>query len=732
MTTNMPGDGARPKMITADGSKFEVATPTTLARLEDPRAWHARGEGGIQRPRPRPGSGGIALPMAPPLPKGRSVPLKKTVLEEEEYVDRLGEIIEGDYFPNNAKMYRALAGLADHGQDPTPSRTPAVGSMVGTPVTELRSIDESTDGNGRDLRVNGGDSEGPSSSKDAGNGGALTKFVATHTSEDNEAFTELQEKDQEAFRRRYFWAYDTTPDGEGNNATSTKLLILPNGKMMSVERREQMDAACADRPKIGDSRPNQVKTWKHRTRNQLMFSPNLAASNDICRIEQAPTEAAQLLVKDGSTSTAATTKRRVIKQSEEVVKKVVRATATSTKESADGDCSYSESSGAAAVTAVAVTEGGCSSSPSSDEALTATPYQPHQGEPENHSSGPPKAGGSTQRIEMDEPLHCPPGVDSNKGVDDFGSSESRTDEPPAPQRPAPPVSRGFAVVKANPKVIQAHATRFPVPAPRKPNRGPWASPIEKPSSSRESVAELLAGTADSSGYEEVPMTPSRVPGVDGDSPQITWGSIDGTPMILDPRATPLPEAGGGAMDVASFMETLGGVVGGVGQQQFEIKDLPARDKLAHRLEAVDTRRKRAKVGAGAAADGRGTHTPAPATPITPQTPGTGGRTPGTGKQTPRGRRTPAKGKGKEKAAAVTPAARSLAARLAQRQSADTPFGGGLTPGRQRRRTNCSGGGAGANRGGLTPLPASPAPAKGKSGAAEGKRSSLTDGLLTLK
>lgn len=69
----------------------------------------------------------------------------------------------------------------------------------------------------------------------------------------------FQEKDQEAFRRRYFWAYDTTPDGEGNNATSTKLLILPNGKMMSVERREQMDAACADRPKIGDSRPNQVR-----------------------------------------------------------------------------------------------------------------------------------------------------------------------------------------------------------------------------------------------------------------------------------------------------------------------------------------------------------------------------------------------------------------------------------------------------------------------------------------
>lgn len=76
------------------------------------------------------------------------------------------------------------------------------------------------------------------------------------------AWLSLQEKDQEAFRRRYFWAYDTTPEGEGNNATSTKLLILPNGKMMSVERREQMDAACADRPKIGDHRPNQVR--RHR------------------------------------------------------------------------------------------------------------------------------------------------------------------------------------------------------------------------------------------------------------------------------------------------------------------------------------------------------------------------------------------------------------------------------------------------------------------------------------
>lgn len=64
-----------------------------------------------------------------------------------------------------------------------------------------------------------------------------------------------KEKDQEAFRKRYFWAYEPA-NGEG--AVPIKLLMMPNGKMMSVERRAEMDAACADRPKIGDHRPNQV------------------------------------------------------------------------------------------------------------------------------------------------------------------------------------------------------------------------------------------------------------------------------------------------------------------------------------------------------------------------------------------------------------------------------------------------------------------------------------------
>lgn len=500
-----------------------------------------------------------------------------------------------------------------------------------------------------------------------------------------------------------------------------------------------------------------------------MFSPNLAASNDICRIEQEPAATAPLLLKDGTSKlSTATAKRRLIKQSEEIVRRVTR----SEERSAGAEGVPSEPPGAAAevepqqsvvplLSAAAAGGGGGPPSPSRDlPSSPASEQTPEEGAAAISSGRPKGSGGAAaERGTVDDPLRPLPNSDSDDDDSDSGSSRSpqqQEDNSPLPTKgpsPPSPVPRGTVVVKTNPKVIQAHATRFPVPEPRQPRRGPWASPIEKPSSSRESVAELLAGTADASGYEEVPMTPSRVPGVDGDSPQITWGAIDGTPMILDPRATPLPGDGrhgslpGGAMDVGSFIGTLGGISSG--GHKFEIKDLPARDKLAHRLEAVDTRRKRAKLGVGAASDGRGTHTPLPVTPLTAQTPGSGQRTPRTGKRTPGtmgkgtpgGAKTPGGGRTSEKGKSAAPstlAARTLAAKLARRQRADTPFGGGLTPGRQKRRTSRSGRGSSTRGDGITPLPGTPArsatpvAASGKLGAAAGKRSSLTDGLLSLK
>lgn len=183
--------GARVPMISngASTSRRAMPTPNTLAKLEDPRAWHARGEVGIQKPKPSSRStGAIALVMAPPPPKGRPVAAKKVVLEEDEYVERLGDIIEGDYFPHNVKMKRALSGLAQGAGSSTPSGR----RFIGTPS----SVASSTPGGATPGPESGagveGQSGGERATKKAGTGGALTKFVATHTSEDNQAFAELQ------------------------------------------------------------------------------------------------------------------------------------------------------------------------------------------------------------------------------------------------------------------------------------------------------------------------------------------------------------------------------------------------------------------------------------------------------------------------------------------------------------------------------------------------------------
>jgi protein DGCR14 len=88
---------------------------------------------------------------------------------------------------------------------------------------------------------------------------------------------------------------------------------------------------------------------------------------------------------------------------------------------------------------------------------------------------------------------------------------------------------------------------------------------------------LESGKKAENGYSYV-KTPSPAPGVD-DSPFITWGEIEGTPLRLDMEDTPID---------------IGGSADG---PHYRIPSAPARDEKAHSLsrEAARNLRERSKM-----------------------------------------------------------------------------------------------------------------------------------------
>ena len=103
----------------------------------------------------------------------------KTILEEEEYVNALEIIIERDFFPESSKLRDEIDN---------PSDTP------NTIVSELIKNKAVT----------------------------LDRFVGNYTSEDNNSFEELYQRDLLEKRKKLHWAYE--PDDKAQKAV--RLLIL--------------------------------------------------------------------------------------------------------------------------------------------------------------------------------------------------------------------------------------------------------------------------------------------------------------------------------------------------------------------------------------------------------------------------------------------------------------------------------------------------------------------------
>lgn len=176
-------------------------------------------EGGNGNPAKRGGATGVVLSSARGPPGKRR---KKSVLDEEVYLEEMGRIIARDYFPlvSSSQSEEALA----------------------------MSLDE---------------------------------FGARYTSEDNASFEKLLDKSHQEHVRRYWWSYDGDSLAAAGVASpdpsAPGLYVLPDGSRITAERRRLPNRIASSRP---DDRRTSLEYASHEPRTALFFTPQARPGDD--------------------------------------------------------------------------------------------------------------------------------------------------------------------------------------------------------------------------------------------------------------------------------------------------------------------------------------------------------------------------------------------------------------------------------------------------------------------
>ena len=242
------------------------------------------------------------------------------VLPEDEYVEKVGKIIERDFFPELDKL-KAQSDYIDASdrqdsatmkrlEERYSSRRPTPSDKLGrlqSPATFETPLELDRDSEDRAGRNTMSDIEGASPatswksmpidsklpdsenmrfSDDVGGKNAQTsasnqigldKFLAVHTSEDNESFSVLMEKSHDEFKRTHEW-------------------MFKNDEQLSIESKQAQlalpspEAQADQRPAKGASGSTRVDGWTYKNVNAVFYNPDGAPLTDAEKVELAKTE----------------------------------------------------------------------------------------------------------------------------------------------------------------------------------------------------------------------------------------------------------------------------------------------------------------------------------------------------------------------------------------------------------------------------------------------------------
>ncbi|KAN0072456.1 Nuclear protein DGCR14 [Elaphomyces granulatus] len=232
--------------------------------------------------------------LMPPPPPPKRIKRPSTVLDEDTYADSLSHVIARDFFPGlletqtkqeflDALDSKDKAWIASAGkrQMMTPGRTRGRRGVNMTPRVPGRPSDTPTTvwGGGDTPASVATSTASKETTKDGNNNGpdvsnlSLGAFQSKYTSEDNESFNRLLDKQNAKRREKYAWMWS------GNKILSARQIAHRQSEI----KRIAAQGGQPDSSKTGkeivlksdlDARPAKPDSWKASPENPLMFAPS--------------------------------------------------------------------------------------------------------------------------------------------------------------------------------------------------------------------------------------------------------------------------------------------------------------------------------------------------------------------------------------------------------------------------------------------------------------------------
>lgn len=223
--------------------------------------------------------------LMPPPPPAKKIKRPKKVIDEDSYTEALSQIIARDFFPGLLEAETQQEYL-----DALESKDKAWISSAGqrlqrvmTPGRQRVKRPAPFDNGGRTPSAYGADTpasvastvvEAPKPVVDTNM--SLANFQATYTSEDNESFYRLMDKQNQKKVEKYAWIW------RGNKLPSKQMIKQAEVEAKLLQTRSLVDDGFKrDRLAIKDidERPARPDSWNANPKNNLMFGPDSVEDN---------------------------------------------------------------------------------------------------------------------------------------------------------------------------------------------------------------------------------------------------------------------------------------------------------------------------------------------------------------------------------------------------------------------------------------------------------------------